>query len=133
MLPPFEAWAAAPAQGLTVGVNNGPLDDPERDGIGNLMEFTLGGAPMFSSSLALPKLTRSGNNWLFEYDRSDLSLPVTAQVVEYGSDLATWTTVAIPATSLGSVTITPGSPSDHVTVTIPNPGAKIFVRLKATK
>ena len=133
VLPPFEAWAAAPAQGLTVGVNNGPLDDPERDGITNLMEFTLGGAPMNSSPLVLPKLTRSGNNWLFEYDRSDLSLPVTAQVVEYGSDLATWTTVAIPATSLGSVTITPGSPSDHVAVTIPVLGAKIFVRLKATK
>ena len=133
VLPPFEAWAAAPAQGLTAGVNNGPLDDPDRDGIGNLMEFALGGAPMISSPLVLPKLTRSGNNWLFEYDRSDLSLPVTAQVVEYGSDLATWTTVAIPATSLGSVTITPGSPSDHVTVIIPSPGPKAFFRLKVTK
>ena len=133
VLPPFDAWAANPAQGLTAGVNNGPLDDPDRDGIGNLMEFALGGAPMISSPLVLPKLTRSGNNWLFEYDRSDLSLPVTAQVVEYGSDLATWTTVAIPATSLGSVTITPGSPSDHVTVTIPSPGPKAFFRLKVTK
>ena len=133
VLPPFEAWAAAPAQGLTVGVNNGPMDDPERDGLTNLMEFTLGGVPMISSSAFLPKLTRSGNNWLFEYDRSDLSLPVTAQVVEYGSDLTGWTTVAIPATTLGAVTITPGSPSDHVTVTIPSPGAKGFVRLKVTK
>ena len=133
VLPPFEAWAANPAQGLTAGLNNGPMDDPDRDGITNLTEFTLGGAPMLSSPLALPKLTRSGNNWLFEYDRSDLSLPVTAQVVEYGSDLASWTTVAIPATSLGSVTITPGSPSDHVTVIIPSPGAKVFVRLKVTK
>ena len=27
-------------------------------------------------------------------------------------------------------TITPGSPSDHVKVTLPNPGTKLFVRLK---
>ena len=30
-------------------------------------------------------------------------------------------------------TITPGSPSDHVTVTIPVLGTKVFVRLKVTK
>ena len=115
-------------------MNDGPLDDPDLDGIRNLLEFTLGGAPMLSSQSILPKLTPSGGNWLFEYDRSDLSLPpATTQVVEYGSDLAGWTQVPILATSAGSVTITPGSPSDHVTVTIPVLGTKVFVRLKVTK
>ena len=122
MLPPFDAWASDPAQGLTAGVNDGPMADPDRDGISNLMEFALGGAPMVSSRTILPTLTRSGNNWLFEYNRSDLSLsPATTQVVEYGSDLAGWTTVTIPTTSAGIVTIAPGSPSDHVTVTIASP------------
>ena len=89
---------------------------------------------MVSSRSILPNLTPSAGNWRFEYDRSDLSLPpATTQVVEYGSDLAGWTPVTIPATSAGSVTITPGSPSDHVTVTIPVLGAKVFVRLKVTK
>ena len=130
----FDAWAADPAQGLTAGVNNGPLDDPDRDGICNLLEFTLGGAPMVSTRTILPTLTRSGGNWVFEYDRADLSLaPATTQVVEYGSDFAGWTAVAIPETTAGSVTITPGSPSDHVTVTIPALGTKIFVRLKVTQ
>ena len=79
-------------------------------------------------------LTLSGNNWLFDYNRSDLSLsPASTQVVEYGSDLTGWTTVTIPTTTAGIVTITPGSPSDHVTVTIASPGAKCFVRLKVTK
>ena len=133
VLRPYDAWAANPAQGLTAGVNNGPMDDPDRDGITNLLEFALGSAPMISSRTVLPKLTRSGNNWIFQYDRSILSLPVTAQVVEYSSDFTTWTAVAIPAISGGSVTIIPGSPSDHVTVTIPNLGAKGFVRLKVTK
>ena len=89
---------------------------------------------MVSSRTVLPTLTPSGNNWLFEYNRSDLSLsPATTQVVEYGSDLAGWTMVTIPTTSAGIVTITPGSPSDHVTVTIPSPGTKGFVRLKVTQ
>jgi len=130
---PFDAWAADPAQGLTSGVNNGPLDDPDNDGMCNLLEFTLGGAPMISSPNMMPKLTRSGNNWIFEYDRSDISLPATTQVVEYGGDLAGWIPVTIPAATAGSVTITPGSPSDHVTFTIPDQGAKGYVRLKVTQ
>jgi hypothetical protein len=35
--------------------------------------------------------------------------------------------------SNGFVTITPGSPSDHVNVTLPNPGTKLFARLKVTQ
>ena len=131
---PFSTWASNPAQGLTVGVNNGPLDDPDRDGICNLLEFTLGGAPMVSSQSILPTLTFSGGNWLFEYNRSTLSAPpATTQVVEYGSDLAGWTPVTIPTTSAGSVTITPGNPSDHVSVIIPVVGTKVFVRIRVTQ
>ncbi len=134
VLPPFDAWASDPANGLTAGVNDGPLADPDGDGICNLLEFALGGSPMTFGQAVLPTLTPSGNNLLFEYNRSDLSLsPVTTQVVEYGSDLAGWTTVAIPTTSFDIVTITPGTPSDHVAVTIPISGSKTFVRLKVTK
>ncbi len=95
---PFSTWAADPAQGLTAGVNDGPNDDPDHDGIVNLMEFTLGGAPMVSGQAILPKLTKStAGVWAFEYDRSDLSLaPATTQVVEYGDDLTGWTAVTIP-------------------------------------
>ncbi len=130
MLTAYGAWAANPAYGMTAGVNDGPGDDPNRDGIPNLLAFALGGNPMSPSFSALPNLTRSGNNWLFEYDRSDVSLPFTTQVVEYGGDFIGWTPVTIPATSAGSVTITPGSPTDHVAVTIPALGANVFVRLR---
>jgi hypothetical protein len=54
-------------------------------------------------------------------------------VVEYGSDLSGWTAVTIPATSADAVTIIPGSPSDHVSVTIPDLGVTGFARLKVTK
>jgi hypothetical protein len=130
----YDSWASAPAQGLTSGQNDGPLDDPDFDGITNLLEFALGGAPTVSSQAILPILTRPGGAWSFEYDRSNLSLsPATTQVVEYGSDLTGWTPVTIPTTSAGIVTITPGSPSDHVKVTIPDPGTQVFVRLKVTQ
>lgn len=131
---PFSLWAADPAQGLTAGANDGQLDDPDHDGIVNLMEFTLAGAPMAPGQAILPKLTKSAEGvWAFEYFRSDLSLsPATSQVVEYGGDLTGWPPVLIPPTTSGSVTITPGNPSDHVKVSLPNPGAKLFVRLKVT-
>ena len=129
----YASWASNSAQGLTAGVNDGPLDDPDRDGFSNLMEFVLGGAPMVSSQAILPKLAKSGGDWVFEYDRNDVSItPATMQIVEYGGDLSGWTPVVIPETSAGIVEITPGSPSDHVKVTIPNQGSQTFVRLKVS-
>lgn len=130
---PYADWAANPTQGLTTGVNDGPLMDPDHDGINNLMEFALGGAPIVSSQAILPKLTKPGGTWVFEYDRSDLALPpATTQVVEYGNNLSGWTPITIPSTSAAAVTITPGTPSDHVSVTIPNLGNQTFVRLRVT-
>ena len=130
----YTSWAADPAQGLTAGVNDGLLDDPDHDGIANLMEFVLAGAPMVSSQVILPALTKSAGAWVFEYERSDISMaPATTQVVEYGSDLSGWTSVTIPATTGGIVTITLGSPSDHVVVTLPSQGNQTFVRLKVSQ
>jgi hypothetical protein len=131
---PYGAWAANPAQGLTAGVNAGPVDDPDHDGVSNLLEFVLGGAPMEPSRTILPVLTYAGGSWFYEYDRSDLSQPpATLQEVEYSGDLAGWTAITVPLTTAAPVTITPGSPSDHVKVAIPNPGTKGFVRLKVTQ
>ena len=132
--PSYSSWATDPAQGLTPGVNDGSLNDPDRDGITNLLEFALGGAPMVSSQSILPKLTSLAGNWVFEYDRSDVSIaPATTQVVEYGSDLAGWTPVTIPETSAGMVTITDSGSSDHVKVTLPAGGNKAFIRLKVSQ
>jgi hypothetical protein len=131
--PGYETWATNGAQSLTLGVNDSPTADPDGDGISNLMEFALGGAPMASSAAILPTFTNPGAAWVFEYSRSDAAQSSTTQIVEYGSDLIGWTQVIIPATSANSVTITPGALSDRVTVTIPNLGTKIFIRLKVSK
>ena len=130
---PYATWAAAPAQGLTAGANDGPLHDPERDGISNVLEFILGGAPMASSAAVLPKLTSTLGNWAFEYDRSAASLSSTTQVVEYGSDFSGWTAIPVTAASGGPVTVTPGGATDHIRVAIPAGGGKQFVRLKVTQ
>jgi hypothetical protein len=129
----YSSWSSNPALGLTAGLNDSPLDDPDGDGIFNLMEFTLGGEPMASSAAILPKLAKSAENWVFEYDRSDYSAAVTTQVVEYGSNLTGWTPVIIPTTTAGIVTITPGTPSDRVKVTIPASGNQVFARLKVSQ
>jgi hypothetical protein len=131
----FNDWAADPEQGLTAGVNDGPLDDPEFDGIVNLLEFVLFGDPLVPSPEILPAMSASGDGtWIFEYERSNLSEPpATTQVVEYGSDLENWTELAIPLSSDGIVTITPGSESDHVSVAIPDLGTAGFARLKVSE
>jgi hypothetical protein len=129
----YASWSTNGAQGLTLGVNDSPTADPDGDGISNLMEFALGGAPMASSAAILPTFTNPGAAWVFEYNRSDAAQPSTAQTVEYGNDLTGWTPVVIPAASAGIVTITLGSPSDHVKVIIPANGTQTFVRLKVSQ
>jgi hypothetical protein len=130
----YETWSTKGAQGLTLDVNDSPTADPDGDGISNLMEFALGGAPMVSSQAIQPTLRKLTANWVFEYDRSDVSMaPATTQVVEYGNNLSGWTQVIIPALSAGIVEITSGSPSDKVKVTIPTNGTQTFIRLKVSK
>ncbi len=126
----FDTWAHAPAQGLAPGGNDGLLDDPDHDGVANLLEFALGGLPLVATREILPKLAQTNGTWVFEYDRSNLARATTQQVVEYGSDLTGWTPLTIPETSAGAVTIVPGTVSAHVTVTLPVLGTTGFVRLK---
>jgi autotransporter-associated beta strand protein len=128
----YETWAKNSAHGLTLAVNDSPSADPDGDGISNLMEFALGGAPMKSSVAILPTLTKTNSAWVLEYNRNDAA-ETSAQVVEYGSNLTGWTPVTIPATSFGIVEITPGNPSDRIKVTLPNQGPQTFVRLKVMK
>ena len=135
ILTPFESWAANPAQGLTAGLNDDPMDDPDHDGILNLMEFALGGAPMIASQSQLPtQATSTGGAWTFAYDRSVASRPpATTQIVEYGNDLSGWTPVTIPLNSATNVAITNQGATDHVVVTLAPLGTKGFVRLKVSQ
>ena len=135
----YGSWASG--KGLTSG-NNGALQDPNNNGITNLMEYVLNGDPLNGESPAaiLPTLNTSGSNFVFTFHRLSSSASDTTQVFEYGSDLFTWAPpVPIIAGTTGTVTVaitanTPTTGMDEVVVTVPK-GAytKLFGRLQATQ
>jgi autotransporter-associated beta strand protein len=138
----YDSWASS--NGLTAG-NNGPNDDPDNDGIDNLLEFVLGGLPLVSSTDVLPDLAVDANNFVFTFNRNDDSEAEVALVFQYGSDLAGWTDVTIdadgaPADGNGVIVNvgegTPASNPDAITVTVPRTqavGGKLFGRVVARK
>lgn len=131
----YAAWKIDPANGLTAGVNDGPEQDPDQDGINNLLEYTLGGAPLGSSQTILPQGAISGTNLVFSFKRSDASETDTTQKVQYGSDLTGWTDVNVGAASSAGVAILENADAeDDVTVTIPmGANSKLFARLVVTE
>ena len=136
----YPSWAANPVNGLTAGGNDGPAQDPDHDGIANVLEYVLGGKPMSASPAILPTAGNSGASLIFTYNRSDDSKFDSTQMIEYGNNLSGWTAVNVPAASstVGGLAFaidegTPATNPDTVVVTIPNDGnPKFFVRLKVT-
>lgn len=126
--------------GLAVA-DQDPTDDPDRDGFNNLLEYVLGGNPSVGGTGIAPAGSKSGSNFIVNFRRTDLSEGDTAVVLEYGSDLAGWTPVTVPAASgtVGAVGFvvdegTPATEPDQVTATIPTSGSgKFFARIKAVK
>jgi hypothetical protein len=57
----------------------------------------------------------------------------TSQIVQYSIDMVNWNDIIVPATGSGAVTVTPGSPFDHVVVAIPALASKAFARLEASQ
>ena len=134
----YDAFAIA--SGLTVGVNDGKMADPDNDGVSNQLEYILGGNPLTSDASILPQQTVSGGNLTLTFKRSDLSESDTVVKVQVTTDLQTWPTeLAIGATSAASasgVTVVEDSPNaelDTITVVIPvGSDGKKFVRVHST-
>ncbi|MBN8457588.1 MAG: autotransporter-associated beta strand repeat-containing protein [Verrucomicrobia bacterium] len=135
---PYGTWASS--KGLTAA-NNGKAQDPDGDGVSNLLEYYLGGEPLTASSTILPKVVAmNATTVTFGFSRLDeaeAAFPV--QNFQYGSSLSGWTPVAIGSGSSSApggivVTVTENATApDSVTVAIPRAlatGAKIFGRLE---
>ncbi|MEO7100191.1 MAG: autotransporter-associated beta strand repeat-containing protein [Luteolibacter sp.] len=123
--------------GLAVA-DQDPTDDPDGDGINNLMEYVLGGNPSTTDGSIKPTGSKVGTDYVFTFKRSDLSEADTTQTVEYGNDLTVWGSYTIGASpGVSPVSIVEDSPTadlDTVTVTIPTASAtKFFARLKVVK
>lgn len=141
----YSTWTTDPANGLTAGVNDGPLQDPDNDGIPNLMEYVLGGIPAgagAANATILPDQSLDATDLILTFTRSDLSETDTVLKVQWSTDLTTWTDFVTvgAADSLPAVDVTESAdPSviDGVVVRIPRAGhesgGKLYGRLKAEK
>ncbi len=138
---PYASWEVA--NGIA-GAGGGT--DSDGDGIANAIEFVLGGDPSGpdSNSNALkPVVTVDATYLNFVFRRTDASMalaPAQQPYVEYGSDLAGWTTAVQGAPVENPVQIVVeddffAAGTDRVTVRIPRalatPGTKLFARLRA--
>ncbi len=137
----YTSWITTPAFALAPA-DQDPTDDPDYDGMNNLLEFVLNGNPSVSSPAILPVLAVTATDYQFTFPRRDDSLtPETTQTFQYGTTLGAWTDVLIPAASgvvgAATITVTDGSPADTVKISIPKSAAgasgKLFGRIQITK
>jgi alpha-tubulin suppressor-like RCC1 family protein len=112
-----------------------PSADPDKDGISNLLELTLGGNPVHSSQTILPTQSIEGNNLVIAFKRSDSSELGSTLSLEISDNLGQWN--IIPPILIGQTTSGPmtigenGAAPDDVTVIIPlGPNSAKFVRLR---
>jgi hypothetical protein len=117
------------------GADPSPTEDTDGDAFSHLLEYVLDGNPLLAGESIAPGFGRVGNDFIYTFNRSDLSEGDTSVIVRYASDLAgAWTEVPIGAVSGGIVTIIEsGAAPDTVVVTIPAPGPRLFGQLVVTR
>jgi fibronectin-binding autotransporter adhesin len=139
---PFGSWATNAGLDGTPGKENGLMDDPDKDGRSNLLEFYLDGNPLANDPSKQPVTTLNATYLTLTFKRrDDAEADVINQVIAYGTNLATWSEAVIGATSSTSngviVTIVENDTApDDITVQIPRTlaaGGKLFARLKVSE
>jgi hypothetical protein len=130
-LTPYQIWSAS--KGLTTGVNDSISQDPDNDGIKNVIEFAFNGNPLAADTSILPVVTTSGANVVLTYDIQDAALATYTITPESSSDLAAWNTVVHGVGNATIVKTVVNATTSHVVVTIPGVGGdRIFLRVKVT-
>lgn len=125
---PYDTWATS--YGLDPAGNGAPTANPSLDGVVNLVKFALGGSPNLAGSTTLPTVAASGGTLTFTYD---VKVAATAQYnvfAQSSTDLSTWNTVVDGVGGATIATSTLDATTDHVIVTLPTSGARVFVRLR---
>ena len=123
-------WAASHSLGAAVAAE----DDPDGDGVPNLLEYALSGAP--DDPASAPRLSFDGATFEFPFDPARPGAELTLQRSE---DLATWQPVAVirpsglPSVADEGHSLQLPSESGTARVTLPAeaPPPKVFFRLSA--
>ena len=144
----YDSWAVS--KGLTVPDDTFDAD-PDNDGVGNGLEFVLGGEPNpanpgSNSAALLPTISQSSGNLTFTFKRKDISESGIALKFQWSTNLAFPSPANdVPVGPTDSTTdntvvdVTEDSPdadTDTITITIPAAkatGGKLFGRLNAIK
>lgn len=130
---PFNLWVGA--NGLNAE-NNGENDDPDSDGLANILEFALATSPLEHNGEAFTTNTLSSTELSLSFLRNDDSKSSHSLVVEYGSDLQGWTAIPVGDVSSAEVTVEENDAEpDTISLTIARSLAtdgKLFARIKAT-
>ena len=124
----YDTWASA---NIPNENDRDKLDDPDNDGLANVLEFVTNGNPMSGTLTNLPTITNSGANVIFTFTRRDDAESLNP-TVEFNNDLGvTWTTAVHNQGGVSIVTTPNGTDPDTVQVTIPKGvNSKLFARLK---
>jgi uncharacterized protein (DUF2141 family) len=95
---PYTSWATT--QALPANANQ-PDDDPDSDGLPNLLEFALGSSPTAATEDGLPMLiltSLGADQWLgFEIQRPRAAASIRL-VLQASDDVKTWSTIAANVT-----------------------------------
>jgi len=129
----FSGWIGA--FGLAEG-DQDLDDDSDADGLDNAIEYVLGGNPANGSDVAkLPQGVRSGDNFVFSFDRVVSSeTPDVSLSFQHGDSLDSWDSIPVDVANPPQVTITRSGDNltDRIVVTIPATGSLLFGRLSVT-
>lgn len=135
LAPSYAAWSAGLAEA-------GQTDDPDDDGVANLMEYALGGNPQSGAmTLApgvplLPSLAVAGGTVSFTFpERSDAALRGLSYIVETSTGLGAppWSGTLPPGASSSTQPFAPAvSGFVKRTVSWPADGPRRFVRLRVS-
>ncbi|MDB6079219.1 MAG: hypothetical protein JWO82_2966 [Akkermansiaceae bacterium] len=126
----YTAWAASLSQ-------PGAAEDPDRDGVVNLLEYAFGGDPAAASTMAIggyPLLPRLKDSTLLFARRTDASQRGLVYHLETSTDLSSWTESLPAGASASEVPFIPAVDGfDEEVVTLPREAMRYFrVRVEMT-